>query len=272
MIVRPYRLTMTEICYLCGKPIPTGEVSYDHAVPKQFIKRSQPKVKGFDYAGVLPSHGACNNEFGSELYSQKALILIKALYDEDCFLKRQHRDNPAISIMALNSDCLPGFNKRDFEFFKFIDVRNENYGDWSNPTFFSDKKKTNPIKDALYTALSVLAKSAAALLVSRHLDDVPSFWRIVAVPYVGGGKVDIDKLLGDTKPFDAGVKAWIRQMENNDWFVVYKAEDVLVYFLFWFSGDKAVVDSVSKIFDDADRFLFEGNQLNQLVKYEWQKV
>ena len=263
---------MNDICYLCGSELLASEATDDHVVPKQFIKRPQPKVKGYDYAGVLPSHEACNNEFGPEVYSQKALILMKALHDDSCFLKLQYHDNPDIQIMALNSDCLPGFTKRDLEFFKFIDTRNEDYDNWSNPSFFKDKKKANPKKDALYTALAVLSKSAAALLVSRHLQSVPAYWRVVAIPYIGADTVDFDKLLGDTKPFEVGVKAWIRPMENDDWFVVYKADDVLVYLLFWFSGDKAVVVGLSDIFNDAERLLFEGKHLNQLVNYEWQKV
>lgn len=263
---------MNVRCYLCGDQIQTGEVSDDHAVPKQFIKRPQPKMKGFDYAGVLPSHKACNNEFGPEVYSQKAIVLIKALHDENCFLMRQHRDNPAISIMALNSECLPDFSKRDLEYFKFIDFRHEDYADWSDPAYFSDKKKTNPKKSALHTALAVLTKSAAALLISRHIKTVPAYWRVVAVPYVGADRVDFDELLGDTKPFDVGVKVWIRRMENNDWFVIYKAEDVMVYFLFWFSGDNAIIDGVSRVFEDADRLVFEGEHLNQLIGYEWRNI
>ena len=47
-----YGTTMTKVCYLCGKGISVEDVvSDDHVVPKQFIKRSQPKTKGFDYAG-----------------------------------------------------------------------------------------------------------------------------------------------------------------------------------------------------------------------------
>jgi len=263
---------MNLCCYLCGDPIQAGEVSDDHAVPKQFIKRSQPKVKGFDYAGVLPSHQECNNEFGPEVYCQKALVIIKALHDENCFLERQHRNDPTISIMALNSDCFPGFNERDLEYFKFIDVRHENYEKWSDPAYFTGKKKTNPKKDALHTALAVLTKSAAALLISRHLKIVPTYWRVVAVPYVGADNVDFDELLGPTKPFEVGIKAWIRQMESNDWFVVYKAENVLVYFLFLFSNDKAIIDGVSNIFEDADKLVFEGEHLNDLLGYEWRKI
>lgn len=110
------------------------------------------------------------------------------------------------------------------------------------------------------------------MLISRHIKTVPSYWRIVAVPYVGADKVDFDVLLGDTKPFDVGVKVWIRQMENDDWFVFYKAENVLVYFLFWFSGDKAIFDGVTRIFEDADRLVFEGEYLNHLVGYQWRKI
>lgn len=263
---------MNDTCYLCGSEILTGNATGDHIVPKQFIKRSQPKMKGFDYAGVLPSHDTCNNQFGPEVYSQKALVLIKALHDENCFLKRQHQSNPAIQIIALNSECFPGFTERDLEFFKFIDVRDKDYEDWSNPDFFRDKKKTNAKKDALYAALAVLSKSAAALLVSRHLPSVPTNWRILAIPYIGATTVDLDELFGETKPFEIGVKAWLQQMENDDWFVVYKADDVLIYLLFWFSGDKSVLSGIQSIFDDADRLLFEGRNLNQLINYEWKKV
>ena len=263
---------MNDICYLCGSEIPPGETTEDHIVPKQFIKRPQPKVKGYDYAGVLPSHDTCNNQFGPEIYSQKALVLIKALHDEKCFLKRQHRDNPEMQIMALNSECFPGFTERDLEFFKFIDVRDKDYGDWSNPAFFRDKEKTNAKKDALCTALAVLSKSAAALLVSRHLHSVPGYWRIVAIPYIGAAAVDFDELIGGTKPFEIGVKAWIRQMENGDWFIVYKADDALAYLLFWFSDDKSFLAGLQNIFNDAERLLFEGENLNQLINYEWQQV
>lgn len=96
---------------------------------------------------------------------------------------RQHRDNPAISIMALNSDCFPDFSKRDLEYFKFIDVRHKDYADWSDPAYFRIRKD-KPQKSALHTALAVLTKSAAALLISRHLKTVPAYWRVVAFPYV----------------------------------------------------------------------------------------
>jgi hypothetical protein len=174
--------------------------------------------------------------------------------------------------MALNSDCFPGFTERDLEFFKFIDVRENDYEDWSKPAFFQGKSKTNAKKNALYTALAVLSKSAAALLLSRSLPSLPSYWRVVAIPYIGASSVDLDELLGDTKPFKIGIKAWVRQMENSDWFVIYKADDTLVYLLFWFSGDESVLSGLMNIFDDAERLLFEGETLNQLINHEWVQV
>ena len=65
---------MTKLCYLCRKSIEEDNVeSGDHIVPKQFIKRSQPKAKGFDYAGKLPSHKECNNRFGPKLIAKRQL-------------------------------------------------------------------------------------------------------------------------------------------------------------------------------------------------------
>lgn len=264
---------MTRVCYLCGKAIAAGEASEDHVVPKQLIQRPQPKVKGFKYAGVLPSHKKCNNEFGPEVYSPKAFALIRALHDENCFLERQHRNNPAVVVMTLNANCLSGFSKRDLMFFKIIDVRDKDYSEWSSPSFFKNKPKINALEHALFTALAVLSKSAAALLVSCHLTVVPSRWRIIAIPYFGeGNAVDFDALLGDTKPFDVGVKVWLRPMENGDWFAIYKVRDVVVYLLFWFSADDVHLEGIRRIFGDADRFLFDSASLTELIDYQWKKV
>lgn len=264
---------MTEICYLCGQPVAPGEESDDHVVPKQLIQRKQPKAKGFEYAGVLPSHKKCNNEFGPEVYCQKALMLIRLLHDEKCFLKRQHRAAPGIEIMAINADCLPGFTQRDLKFFRFIDGRHRDRAEWSNPSFFSDKPKIDPLEQPLRIALAVLAKNASALLVSRRLKVVPARWQIVAVPYLDEGNlVDFDALLGETKPFDIDVKVWLRAWEKGDWFALYKARGVLVFFLFWFSGDQTCLNRMSCIFNDADRFLFAGMRLVELVGYQWKKI
>ncbi len=162
------RYQCKNICYLCGLPV-SGQKSDDHVVPKQLIKRSQPKVKGFDYAGKLPSHDSCNTRFRPEISCQKALRLISVLQDDNYFTIRTHQDNPDIKILAIDSDCLSAFSQQDLQFFKFIDVCNKELSKWSNPSFFTGKPKTNPLEHALFVSLSVLAKSASALLVSREL-------------------------------------------------------------------------------------------------------
>jgi hypothetical protein len=80
-------------------------------------------------------------------------------------------------MMAINSDCLNEFTQRDLTFFKFIDVRKNSIADFSTSAFFSGKPKTNPMRDALFTSLAVLTKSAAALLVARHLCKIPPRWK-----------------------------------------------------------------------------------------------
>ena len=151
---------MVMFCYLCGQEIlETDTSSDDHVIPQQLIKRKQPKVKGFDYGGFLPTHEICNNRFGPETYCIKAMKLISLLDNEDCV--SVHTDKP---IMILNSDFFKEFNRRDFKFFKLIDVRQFPVGNFLSSSFLLDKPKTNLKRSALFTTLAVLTKSVAALL------------------------------------------------------------------------------------------------------------
>lgn len=264
---------MVQICYLCGLPIDSASASGDHAVPKVLIARKQPKVKGFDYGGVLPTHPECNNQFGPEAYCAKALDLIAVLYDENCVSAYQHKDDPSIQVMALKSECLENFARRDLEFFKFIDVRGNDISEISDLSFFPGKPRTNPWRDSLFIALAVLTKSAAALLVSRYLRELPSRWRVLAIPYSGAAEAfDIDDLLGDTKPFDTGVKVWIRPFDSSNWFVLYRAQSLLVFFLFAFSSSDTIWNGMVERFPDAGHLSFSGNRLTELIGYQWQMV
>jgi len=230
-------------------------------------------VRGFEYAGRLPTHAKCNNRFGPETYCAKALELIAVLDDENCVSTFQHKKDPTVVMMALNSKCLKGFSQRDLQFFKMIDVRKKNRTDWSSPSFLSDKPKTNPTRAALFVALAVLTKSAAALLVSRHLGKPPQQWRIVAISYSGAtDALDFDGLLGDTKPFDIGVKVWLRPFETGDWFAIYRARNLIVYLLFQMSDSEEISRGVLAQFPDAEPLAFEGARLSDLIGYEWQRV
>jgi hypothetical protein len=264
---------LLRICYLCGEEISEGELSYDHTLPKQFIKRKQPKAKGFDYTGVLPTHKKCNNRFGAERMCQKSLQLIDALYNPECFSKHQHRDNPKIEIMAFNQDCLPGFTNSDLRFFKFIDGRKSSIEELSDTEFYRGKQKTDPLKQPLNTALSVLAKSAAAILVSRFNIRPDALWRVLCIPYHGASlELDFDTLLGDRQPFEIGVKLWVAPLENSDFFAVYKCQALLLYMLFWFSGETAIVDETKRVFSEAHHLYFEGSKLIALSEYDWAKT
>jgi hypothetical protein len=265
---------MLETCYLCGKEIAEDDVnSDDHAIPRQLITRKQPKAKGFDYGGMLPTHEKCNNEFGPETYCVKALMLIAALHDTNCFSRFQFKDDPSITMMAINSDCLKEFTKRDLTFFKFIDVREKSVADFSTPAFFSGKPMASPMRGALFTSLAVLTKSTAALLVSRHLCKIPPQWRVLAIPYSGAtDSADFDEIFGNTKPFDVGVKVWLRRFHSGDWFALYRAQNILVFFLFRFSEKNTIWNGMVKRFQDADCLFFEGEHLNALVDYQWRKI
>jgi hypothetical protein len=262
------RQDLSTLCYLCGNPL--GDVeSDDHVVPSTLIQRSQPKVKGFEYAGKLPTHQKCNNHFGPEKYAAKALALLAALDDPNTFLERVLVRNPAIKVLAINADKLPTFTRKDLEFFKITDVRAKEEREWSTPEFFRDKKRTNPLRDATYVALSVLAKSAAALLIKRKGLAIPSSWRIFACPFTGS--LSGLNLSGEALALDHGVHAVIKQASNGDWFVAFEAHKVVVFLLFAFvATSPEPITSLGLL--DADWFVFESNAINDLLQKSWTKL
>ena len=96
--------------------------------------------------------------------------------------------------------------------------------------------------------MSVLAKSAAALLIKRDLRVVPSAWRIYAVPYSGAtDAINFDDLLGPTKSFDTGVHVWRKQLSNTEWTVVFRAKSILLHLVFVFT-EKEMGPMVKQIF------------------------
>lgn len=261
------------ICYLCGKPIAEPKPSGDHAVPVSLITRAQPKVRGFDYAGKIPTHETCNNRFGPETYITKALELLEVLTDSKNYLTLQHMQSPDITIQALDASKLPNLTQKDIEFFKLIDVRESDIRFLNDPDFYRDKPKTNPTRDALYVSLSVLTKSAAALLIKRKLHSVPASWKVYAMPYSGASdQIDFDEVVGETQPFENGIRAWIRQLDDGpDWLVLYRAKSLLVYLIFVFDN-REPLPFLKQTFPEAEIFLFSGATINDLLAAGWHKV
>ncbi len=152
-------------------------------------------------------------------------------------------------------------------------MRDRDIAEFHNPSFLQGMAATNLRQQALYIALSVLTKSAAALLVDRYLKDVPSHWCVVAVPYFDkSNTVDFDELMGNAKPFDTGLKTWIRPVGQDDWFAIYRARDLVLYLLFLFSGNRKRIEDIARTDSEADCLLFEGARLMDLVGYQWRKV
>lgn len=261
------------ICYLCGQSVDEQDGSGDHVVPKTLIERAQPRVKGFDYAGKLPSHRICNNAFGPETYASKALDLIAALDDKDCAFEYAHPANPNFKMMALNSSCLPSFTRRDLSYFKIIDVTSKAKSEIHDLSLLEGRCPVNPKRLSLYTALAVLTKSAAALLVSRKLFAMPIAWDVLALPHVSDAHaIDFDDLFGPTLPFDIGVKVWLDLLETNNYLVIYRAKRVIVYFLFRFSESPATYNRMLKQFSGGSQLRFQGKSLMELVSYAWEEA
>lgn len=260
-----------KICFLCGEAL-EGNLDDDHIVQKQFIK-GQPKQKGLDYTGKIEVHESCNKKFGNsssnaEAICPKALQLLKLYYSKK-YLLREKKDDPELRIMAITENDLKGFSKSDLEYFGLIDGRKLPYSEITNSVFFKDKEKIDPFRIPINIALTVLAKSAAALLFSRYSFYPSDRWNIFATSFLGDPVIDYDHILGDTKPFFPGVKAWIKQYENSDWFCAYKLEELQVYFIFTKSEDLSNINGLKQTLPEFDIVNFRSKKLIDMVGYDW---
>lgn len=68
------------------------------------------------------------------------------------------------------------------------------------------------------------------------------------------------------------MKVWLRRFETGDWFALYRAHHILVFFLFHLSKDDTIWNGMCDRFKDAERLSFEGNNLNELINYRWKAV
>jgi len=260
---------MNLICYLCGEEIINETPTGDHVISRQFITREQPKVKGFDYGGKLPTHRDCNTRFGPEKMGSKALQILGA-YKNQIYTSSQ---DPTIAIQPFRKEELSSFSKEDFEFFGLIDTTNYNYKDWAqNLEFFKDKKKIIPLEKPLNIAISVLVKNAGALLVKRFKVSPQSYWNVLCIPHQTPNSLDLDSIFGNTQPFEIGVKVWIKKFDNNaDYIACYKNQKVALIIIFSLSQDEKYSKYCIATFQNAEKLLFKSQRLMDLVNYNWLK-
>lgn len=263
-------------CYLCNKEISGGDViSKDHVVQKLLIDRKQPKVKGFDYGGFLPTHQKCNNCFGPEAYCRTALQVISRLSNPACISIFQHKKDPELVMMALNSECFKEFSSKELEYFKITDVRENSMEDLQSVEFIKKTPKTRFEKKISFTAFAVLTKSAVAYLLSReYLESIPSQWEVIVIPYFGATQaLSFDEILGKAEVFDVEVRVYSKKLENSHgFFVVYIAHGVLLYIFFKFSQMQSFWNGIIESFPEAEHYYFKGKDLNELLDYQWKKI
>lgn len=263
---------MYDICYLCGKEIIESDDSEDHAFPKTLLKREHPKAKEYDYGGKLPTHETCNNTFGPERFARKAIELLQILNNPDSYSTFQNVKHPDIEIMGIDSTFLSALSMQEREFFKINDVRNEKYSDWTDPETIRRHEKINPFMIPWNTALSVLAKSAAAILVKRYNiapENTP--WRILAIlNYTKDENIDLSKQFGKVKPFDEGIELYIKIFEKSrDYFVVFRYESLIVYLFFALEPGYKNIKRIKNIFSGQNLLLFEKDTLLELKDFKW---
>jgi hypothetical protein len=261
-----------KICYLCGEGL-EGDINQDHTISKHLVI-GQPKRRGFDYGGKIEVHRKCNSFFGNrssniETISQKAMQFLKIMFDPNKAIHRVKKNDPELEILAIEEKHINNFTKDDFTFFKLRDVRNEDYKTITSKEFINQYPKVNPLEKPLNVAITVLAKNCAAMLFKRNHFYPTDKWRIFATTFWGDKDIDYDTILGKTKPFEIGVKLWIKQYQSGDWFCAYKLDELQIYFVFLNSSNYQNIYELRVILKDAETYYFESDKLINLIDYNW---
>jgi hypothetical protein len=265
---------MPTVCYLCGNEIRACDTqSEDHRVPTLFIDRVQPKVRGFDYGGKQPTHETCNNRFPPEIHARNALDLLRVLHDPNCAARIRSKLPPYVSALALKSDCLSGFTPKELAYFRITDARDATTEELRNPSQLLGSETMDPFAIPRSTCLSVLAKSAAALLVGRHLEQVPARWRIIAFL----GVVDIshsecERVFPGRQPFDKEVSVFIDPISDEDYSVVFRAHGTLAILAFQLSLKQGLIEALKLRFPNFHCSVFEGTNLMQMISHDWKEA
>ena len=264
---------MSTVCYLCGKPLGNEKASDDHRVPTLLIDRVQPKVRGFDYGGKAPTHETCNNRFAPEIHARKSLDLIRVLHDLSCARRIQSRTPPFDSAYALRSDCLSGFTAGELKYFRITDARSATPEELLNPLELLGSEAFDPFAVPRSACLSVLAKSAAALLVERHLHRVPRQWRIIAfLGVVGVSHTTLESIFPGRQPFDNEVSIFIDPISEQDFSIVFRAHGSLAVLAFQFSQAPELIKILRSRFPRFYCSVFEGSNLMQLINHAWKEA
>ena len=263
-------LKRADSCYLCGQAITAEQAqTADHVVPTLLIDRAQPKAPGFEYAGKLPTHSDCNNHFKDENFFKQALHLVMLVEAGKTHNALQSVEHPGIVILPVTPEQVPKFGTREFRRFNFIDTRAMDVEDLKKPAFYADKTKTNLQKNALHASMTVLAKSAAALLVKRNFVEIPTRWRIFASPHELEDPDHLFRELAEVKPFDTHTRAALDEINRGDWRVIYQYKTLLVMFLFAFHDSFVDLGSVF-VLPDSQVHEFSSTSLNDLLTVQWQ--
>jgi hypothetical protein len=224
-----------EICYLCAQTIKSkSDSNLDHVFSQLFINRSQPKAKGFTYGGTLPTHRTCNSLFGNNP-------------EADCRDALQNIQD----LMAATD-------------------RGHRMDDWSHAVNSSGKIESE-YSEPLNTALSVLAKNAAAVLMRFYGIAPDTHWRIINLSNVYGpdAKKVFDGLMDDKNPIESEMYFHPKQLPDGNFFIGFSREQLGVLFYFEFNPNVKTLKEIRDELTPWPQFLFESNQLIDLVGYDW---
>ena len=119
----------------------------------------------------------------------------------------------------------------------------------------------------MHAAMTVMAKSSAALLVKRFIRSVPSHWLILASTYDARG-INLDDIFQGVKPFDRINRARIERIHPEEWSVLFQHRSILVSFGFVLHQSQPEFNP-GFLHPDSEIHRYAGSDLNNMLKEQW---
>jgi hypothetical protein len=133
----------TEFCYLCEKPLPEGEESIEHVVPRGLFGQKKGLIE-------VPAHKACNNALSQD-DEYFRLCMTSASVPHDPIAKKVW-EGPV--MRGFHRPEMPGLKKATLNALRPVDVHSPaGIYLWTQDAFFQDAKRLHAVVNRITRGL-----------------------------------------------------------------------------------------------------------------------
>ena len=196
---------------------------------------------------------------------------MEMLLNPDVCHQFKMKEIPGKTLVTITVDDQLTFSRKELKYFHITDVRTLNYNEWTDSNFINKLQAGIVFEKPINTALSVLAKNAAAVLVKDfNISPATRNWRIFTMLNTYNNEVDLSSFLGHPIMIDQEIHLYCKKFINTkDIFLVYAYHSIIIYFFFAFDRGYQNINLFKKSYNSQNQLLFEKSFLNELKDFDW---